>query len=239
MMAPMNFNWHQFVFALVVVFATLNSPASLAAGKSSGKSGGIPTQGRFFVGVSNASPSELNDELTNQGLRTVDFVTRLGAEVLFPIGNVLDIGLRYTKRYISRDELTSNPATNYEATLEQNSVGAIIRLPIIKSTFFWLDVYGLYGGTNTFYKIKTASQDGQLNRQNGESWLATPYSAYGGSVAIGYKNVYVFGEAGLETNKVDNFTRIGTINGNVNKIDLTGSYFTVGLIFDGVGGSSK
>jgi hypothetical protein len=134
------------------------------------------------------------------------------------------------------DEAVPDPSTDYVAKLSQDSVVALIRVPFVKSDFFRVDAFGGVGGSNTTFKIKTASQDGELTRREGNDWLATPYFSYGGSIAVGYKRVFLAVEAGVETNKVDGFKRKGTINDNVQTIDLGGGYFLVGLVFDGVPG---
>ena len=61
----------------------------------------------------------------------------------------------------------------------------------------------------------------------------------GGSVAFGYQGFFLVFEGGLETNKVKSLTRTGTVSNNVDTIDLSGTYASIGLMFDGVTARSK
>lgn len=38
-------------------------------------------------------------------------------------------------------------------------------------------------------------------------------------------------------NKVDQYETSGTVTGNIKETDLSGSYFTIGLMLDGIPGS--
>jgi hypothetical protein len=199
----------------------------------------IPLNARFFIGSTLVDPQNLNTELTAQSLKNIDSITAMGVEATHSIFSHLDWGFRYTKRTLLVKELVDNPATDYQGELNQDSVMLLLRVPFFKSDIFRADFFGGVGGSNTKFKIKTASQDGELTRAKSGDWFATPYTSFGGSVAVGYKKFYFVVEGGVESNKVDKLERTGTVNTNVNTIDLSGSYITVGLLFDGLSGTRK
>jgi len=194
----------------------------------------IPVQARLFAGTTKADPQDLNTELGVQGLKEVDSIAQYGVELSYPLLKFFDVGLRYSKRYVQRDELTSMPLTDYKAQIDQDSALLIARIPFLKTNFIRVDAFAGFGGSNTTLTMKTATQDGELSRKDTSGWFASHYASYGGSMAFGYKQIYLVVEGGLETNKVSGLKRTGTINSSVNEIDLSGSYVTVGLLFDGV-----
>lgn len=198
----------------------------------------VPVQGRVFIGSTVVDPVIVNAELNTQGLKEVDSMPQVGVEILYPVLKYVDVGLRYTKRNISRDELVSVSSTEFESQIDQDSALAVVRVPFFKTDILRIDVFAGFGGTNTTYKIKTATQDGELTRKDTNAWFASPYSSYGGSVAIGYNKFYFVVEGGVESNEVNGFKSTGTVN-SLNTIDLSGTYFTVGLMFDGIAASSK
>ncbi len=199
----------------------------------------FPVQARLFAGNSAADPKDLNDELTAQSLDQMKKITFFGAEATYVAARYLNVGFRYTKRMVDVDEVGSGIGTDYSARLDQDSVMAIARLPVIRTKFFFIDAFGGVGGTNTTFKIKSATQDGELSKREANDWFARPVLAYGGSFGLGYDKFFIAGEVGMENNKVDGFKRSGTVNNNVEVIDLTGSYFMISLIFNGVPASRK
>lgn len=199
----------------------------------------FPVQARLFAGAVQADPKDVNTELEAQSLRTIDSVLQYGFEATYPVAKALSIGLRYNRRNLVRDEDDSSPVTDYQAELDQNSVSAIARIPLLKTNIVRFDIFGGVGGSNTTLKIKTATQDGEISRKEGGDWFATPITSYGGSLAIGYKKFYFVIEGGMESNKVGGLKRTGTVNTNIESIDLSGYYFTFGLLFDGMTASKK
>lgn len=189
-------------------------------------------QARLFIGSTKFESAELNTELTAQGLKNMDMINQYGVEITFPIMNYLNLGLRYTKHNMLQDELTSNSTTNFEAQIDQDGMMGIARVPFFKNDIVHVDAFAGVGGNDTTYKIKTATQDGELSKKN--SFFGSPSCAFGSSVAIGYKQYFFILEVGYESNKVDGFSRTGNINGNVNAIDMSGSYLTIGFMFDGI-----
>ncbi len=195
----------------------------------------IPVQARFFAGMTNADPKNVNETLEAQGLKKFQGITQLGFEATYPILNYLNVGVRYTKRLADVDETSGT--NGYTAKIDQDSVLLVARVPFVKTDIVRLDAFAGFGGSNTTLKVKTATQDGDFTKRASGDWLATPYTAVGGSVAIGYKQFYFYVEGGMETNKVDGFKTSGITSSNINTLDLSGGYFTVGLMFDGLSGT--
>lgn len=185
-------------------------------------------EGRLFLGTTQVSPSELNTELTAQGIKTVDLNTQFGVEITFPTFRYLNLGLRYTHHMISRDEATSSTGTDDKADLNQDGLMGIARVPLIRSDFMHFDVFVGAGANKSTYTEKSATQDGKLEKS------VSPLLAAGSSLALGYKKYFLFFEGGYESNKLESMTRSGNLDSNVNTIDLSGSYVMAGLMFYGI-----
>lgn len=197
-------------------------------------------QGRVFVGSTSTNKLDnLNTALTSEGLKKIDRTLNYGVEVTFPTFRFLEPGMRFTRRTFSADENPSNALTSYEADGAQNSILFLARIPFIRSSFFRFDVFGGVGGNNTTLKMKTTVSDGELSRKAVGDWFATPYYAAGSSVGFGFKNILLYVEGGYESNKVNNLQKSGTIHSNISSLDLSGSYFMIGIMFDGVKGYKK
>lgn len=185
-------------------------------------------QGRLFLGSVKASPSDLNTELTAQGIDVVDLNNQFGVEITFPTLQYLHLGLRYTHHMISQDEVVSTPNVDYKADLVQDGLMGVARVPLIKSDVVRFDLFAGAGVNRSSYTLKTASQDGKLEKDASLVW------ATGVSLALGYKQYFLVFEGGYENNKLDDMNRSGNLNSNVNTIDLSGSYILVALMFDGI-----
>ena len=194
----------------------------------------IPLQGRLFGGSVAIDPKDVNEEMEAQSLKKFNLLLQYGFEVSYPLVRFFNIGLRLTKRNISRDENPAVEATDYRAEIHQESLQLIGRIPFLNTTFLRMDAFAGFGGTNTIMKIRTASQYGEISRKNGSNGFASTMSSFGGSVAVGYKQVYFLVEGGVETNSASKLKRTGTVNNNIEAIDLSGSFFTIGVLFDGI-----
>ncbi|WP_413587095.1 hypothetical protein [Bdellovibrio sp. HCB274] len=183
-------------------------------------------QGRLFLGSAQVNPTELNTELTAQGIKNVDLNNQFGIEITFPTFEYLQLGLRYSHHLISQD--ASSSANDYKATLSQDGLMGVARVPLVKSDVVRFDLFAGIGANKSTYTIKSAAQDGKLEKE------VSPWAAAGASVAVGYKKFFLFVEGGYESNKLDDMTSSGTINNNVKSMDLSGSYVLLGLMFDGI-----
>ena len=199
----------------------------------------FPAQARLFIGSTNVNPTNLNQEMTAQGLKEFTTAGKLGVEITYPLKSWVNVGMRYNMRNFFQDETNSTDVTNFEGSIKQDEVILLARLPVYKSEYVKVDVFAGVGGSNTTFKLRTLTQDGELSRKEANDWFAAVTSAAGVSAAVGYQNYFFVIEAGIESNKVDSFKRTGTINNNIQNIDLSGSYVTVGVLFDGIKATSK
>jgi hypothetical protein len=184
-------------------------------------------QGRLFFGAAKADPKDVNTELTAQGIKNIDTSNQYGIEITFPIFQYLQLGLRYSHHYISEGEVTST-ANDYRAEITQDGMLGMARVPFLKTDIVHADVFAGVGANSSTYSEKAAGQDGKLSNS------ANPYYLAGASLALGFKQYFVFFEGGFESNKVGSLKSSGTINNGISSIDLSGSYFMVGLMFDGI-----
>lgn len=212
-----------FFKTMILSFLLILTTAKTLAAEKNG-------QARLFFGSTQVKPSGLNTELTAQGIKNVDLNNQAGVEITFPTTDRLNLGLRYTKRLISQDD--SVAATDYMAEINQDVAALVARYVFLKTDIVRLDAVVGVGGSNTSYTLKTATQDGGLSKTG--SPFATLYSTAGVSMAIGKGKFYFVLEGGMDSQKAESLERTGTINNNVTEIDLSGAYFNIGLMFDGI-----
>jgi len=212
------------IFSLIFLYALfLFSPA-----QASERYG----QARLFLGSTVVSPGELNASLDAQGMKSVNLNNQFGLEINFPLGDNFHYGLRYSRRIVSQDEANSNPSTDYKTDMTQDVAAGVLRFSFLKTEHLLFDAVVGVGGSNTDTKIKTASQDGELQK-SGQPF-GTLYSMAGLSFGVGKGKYFFVMEAGYEQQKVDGFNRTGTIDSSIQSMNLSGEYFTIGFIFDGI-----
>lgn len=192
--------------------------------------GEFMAQGRIFGGNTTAAPTELNNEMTAQGLKTYGTLGKIGAEITYTAFKSVEVGFSYTKRGVLVEENPENPATAYDANLSQDIFMGVARVPFLKNKNFRMDIFAGVGGANTKLTVRTATQNGELS--NGSS--ATVVYSYGASIGFGINGIYLYAEGGFDNNLVKDLTRTGTINNNVQEMNLSGPYISLGLLFDGV-----
>ena len=197
----------------------------------------VPVKARLYVGATSVNPTSLNDVIQTQGMAKMDSVTHYGVDITYPVLPFLDLGVRYTKHLGDKQEDPSNSATDYYTKIDQDSVALVARVPLLKTDILRADIFGGFGGSNTTVKLKNSAQDGELTKKADSGWFATPYSVAGASVGIGWKHFFVFFEGGIESNKVDGFSRTGTTSSNITNLDLSGGYFSLGIFMDGIPGT--
>ncbi|XGC81996.1 hypothetical protein ACES2L_05800 [Bdellovibrio bacteriovorus] len=197
----------------------------------------IPVQARLFFGNSTVDPQQLNTAVEAQGLKKFESVMQYGVEITYPVIKYLDIGVRYTKHSQTNNEEPDNILTEHSAKIDQDGILLMGRVPLVREGIFRVDAFAGFGGTNTTATIKSATQDGEYTRKEAEGWFSTPYAAYGVSAGVGFKQVYLMFEGGMEVNKVSGFTRAGSVNASMDEVDLSGSYFTIGILLDGIPGT--
>ncbi|WP_148278753.1 hypothetical protein [Bdellovibrio bacteriovorus] len=197
----------------------------------------IPVQARLFAGMTPVAPGPLNDNLVTQNMKKIEGVTQLGVEITYPVMKYLDVGARYAKKLADSEENPADPNTDYTAKLDQDAFLLMARVPFVRTDIYRIDGFAGVGGTNTKVTMKSAAQNGDYSKSVGDNWYASPYAAAGISLALGYKRFYFVFEGGIEHNKIEDLKRSGTVSSSVDSLDLSGSYFTVGLMFDGIPGT--
>lgn len=206
---------------LAFVFLFLLSPVSRAEQ--------FPAKGRLLIGSISGNPSELNTEMTTQGINKFETITKAGVDITYAATSFMDLGLRY-EHVMQKNLEATQTNSNFNANLTQDAVMGVARFPLMKSEFTRFDVFGAAGVGNTNFSILNASQDGQLTTNGYKTFCGE----VGASVGIGYKNVFFLIEGGYESNKVGSLETANNINGNVKSIDMSGSYLMIGLMFDGI-----
>lgn len=214
--------------SIVLISACVFCPEFASAEKIT-----FPAQVRLFVGTTSATPTDVNTELNSDGLNKMSHITKYGFEIGYPLLKFFNIGLRYTLRHDLEDEIHST-SNHYFGQIDQNEVMLIGRIPLLKTNLLRLDAFGGFGGTNTTFKLKTLGQDGELSKKDPGAWFASASASYGASLSIGWKHFYLVFESGFESNRVKGGFKADGVTTNINSIDLSGGYFTVGVLIDGM-----
>ncbi|MCM2321827.1 MAG: hypothetical protein NDJ90_01035 [Oligoflexia bacterium] len=221
--------------SLVLVFSLL---ILTFAGSALADLKSFPAQGRLFVGNTVVRPTELNREMTAQGLDTFNGLTSFGVEITYPALRFLDLGMRYTRR-LGMEYVSGGNSTLHYGAIGQNAILLLARVPFLRTSVFKFDIFAGAGGTNTTLEMKTPSLDGKLSKVGPAEWFAAPTWSYGASAGLGYKKFYFFVEGGFERNVITKMASSGTMTGNVGTLDLSGRYVMLGLLFDGISASRK
>ena len=198
----------------------------------------FPAQGRLFIGSTEADLTQINSNLKSDGMDTFVSSGQYGLEITYPWKS-LNLGVRYHKTDQVVYESPNNSATDFQGELIQDEVLLLARVPVYKQGLLYADVFAGVGGTNTSYKLHTATQNGELTKNGPSDWFASPMAAAGVSAGVGYNNIYFFIEAGYEYNKVSSLSRTGTISNSIQDLDLSGHYVLLGLMLDGIKATTK
>ncbi len=190
----------------------------------------FPAKGRVFLGGASTNPTELNTEMAAQNIKDYKNLIKYGADITYSLSSYLDVGLRYERIGQRNLEVTETAGQSFYSELLQDAVMGVARVPLLKSGFARADFFGAIGASSTTLTLKNATQDGKLTKAN----YSSPVAELGASIGFGYKNVFLYVEGGYSMNQVSSLDREGVIGSNVDKIDLSGSYVVIGLLFDGI-----
>lgn len=72
-------------------------------------------------------------------------IGRFGAEIVFPVAKLLEIGMGYSRRGITREEADESLMTDYSVDLAQDVGTLVARLPFFKTALIRADVFGAFG----------------------------------------------------------------------------------------------
>jgi hypothetical protein len=186
---------------------------------------------RLLVGNESISPSQLNTYAENQGLKTYNGIGLYGVEATKTLGSILELGVRGVWKYNKVKETASpsaNPQNPYYSSIQQSEVELVARFDLLTTPIVRLDVFGGAGPANTSVDVRTAAGEGNFSKTT--SYMASA----GGSVGIGWGNIYFTVEVGNEWNKVSDLTRKNFTPTSIDQIDLSGPYVLVGLTFNGL-----
>lgn len=190
-----------------------------------------PTQLRLFVGEQNASPTDVNTVLTSGGLKNYKDITTYGVEATYAIIPHVNLGARGEGKWqkvLETAATSANPSNPYYSSVQQTAAMAVLRVDVVTTSAVMLDVFGAAGTAKTSMDIRTASGDGNYSSSN--SFI----SSAGASLAIGWDSIFFLVEVGHEWNKIGGLSKNGVTSSSINSIDLSGSYATIGLLFNGL-----
>ena len=216
----------------VAIMAFFFSSIAFGATKGSGKGGSGPTL-RLIAGAASPSPAEVNKSFESQGLEKVSSSLLLGGELGFAFDRV-ELGMRYLSNQVRRAEKPDVPNVEYVGSIKQDLLLAMVHVPVVKGDYARFDLFGGFGGVGSQLKVKSSSQKGELKRSLLESAAWTG----GASLSLGYKSFFISFEGGYLGNKSRDFSRSGTINQDIQTLEMSGGYAAVSLLFfgGGVGG---
>ncbi|WP_409478686.1 hypothetical protein [Pseudobdellovibrio sp. HCB154] len=119
------------------------------------------------------------------------------------------------------------PATEY-LSVQQYSAGLTGRVMLVNKENFFFDVFGELGLSNNTVELRTTMGNAKWDKNSHF------YQRAGASTGFGGSSFKMFVEGGYENFKLDNLKHEGAIGQNINEIDLSGPYVSVGLIISGL-----
>lgn len=189
----------------------------------------VINQLRLFYGQNFINPTQVNEAADAASLNQLKKFDHYGIEAARDISPKFNLGLRLGLRTTRGTPKDSSEGNEYFLYMNQVSLTALLNFSIVKTDKFRFDAFTGFGMGSTTFGIKSSGQDGKLS--NGESG---PIGQIGVSMAFGQKVVFFKIEGGYEYNKVGSMTKTGTITNNITELDLSGSYFNVGILVDGL-----
>lgn len=193
---------------------------------------GPPGQLRLFIGTLSSSPKQVNSELEAQGIGTFGSLSTFGIEGTYQVFPRVNFGVRGEGKWQKVKELASPPvdALNpYYSSVQQSAALLVLRVDVVRTPVFRFDIFGGAGTAATKMDLRTAAGDSSYSRT-----MSSMISEAGASLGVGWSNIYFVIEGGLEWNKVNSLSKTGASSTAVTEIDLSGSFVTVGVLFNGL-----
>lgn len=174
------------------------------------------------------TPTSLNNLSAPDGVSGLDTLRSLGLEIDGQ-WKWLKIGAKFTYMNSSSEPPNSPfPPLAYQSTRQFNA-GIVGRLPLADKDSLLFDVFAEIGASDTTLDVQTiGSGRGSLDKDQNF------YQRAGASVGIGSKDLKLYIEAGQEFNKLDGLKATGTLVSGISTVDLSGPYYSIGLIISGV-----
>jgi hypothetical protein len=182
----------------------------------------------MYIGVLDADPKLMNDQLSSFGLKKFSSIPFAGADIAWPVGNYFTFGIRYVVGNQTRDESPPNFVQSYQAKIDNKAYAVTSRVAFLQKKWIRADVLAGVGLSSTNVEVTSATTTG--------SWSLTsnfPYYVGGASLALGYDHYFLVVEGGYVSNKITDPLATGTGFPKIDNIDLSGTYMTVGLLYTG------
>ncbi len=188
---------------------------------------------RVFSASTNVNPTDLNDEMALNNIKDFKSVTKFGLDLTAELNRFMDVGLRYERTGQRSLEIVPTAGQNFQATLIQESLLGVARTTFLKTDVFRGDAFVGAGAASTKFALASATQDGRLSSNGYNSIVGKA----GASIGIGLLEVFLFLEGGYDYNVVNgDLEREENMNNHISKLDLSGTYISGGLLFEGVTG---
>lgn len=175
-----------------------------------------------------SAPTALNNLTASDNVPALDTLRSLGLEIDGQ-WKWLKIGAKFTYMNSSSEPPNSPfPPLAYQSTRQFNA-GVVGRLPIVNKDSLLFDVFAEIGASDTTFDVQTTgSGRGTLDKDQNF------YQRAGASVGAGTKDLKLYVEVGQEFNKLDGLKSSGSVVSGVSSVDLSGPYYSIGLIISGV-----
>lgn len=189
----------------------------------------VINQLRFFYGQSSVDAKEVNTVTEAAGLKNFSKLDHFGFEASRDVAKFFNLGLRFSVATSRSKMADSSASSEYDSNLGQVILMPMLNFPFVNTEKFKLDIFAGVGLANTTLKLKTSDQNGTYSSNQ-----SSPSAVAGLSFAVGHKYVFLKVEGGYQYSKPSGFTKNGTLTGSIDTIDLSGSYFNVGIYIDGL-----
>lgn len=189
-------------------------------------------QGRAFYSQMSPDPVAMKSEMQAKGVSDFGIYQRLGADFTYPVSEYIDLGARI-ENITSTGTQYSHTQRTYGSKLEMNTLQALLRVPVLKTSFFRFDVFGTYGIAAAEVELATATSASSVSGRSYTTGAESRTTTYGASVGVGYNGWYLYAEAGRSVNLLGSLEHTGSLSTSFRELDLSADYIAVGFIHDG------
>lgn len=185
---------------------------------------------RLFHTTNNltTAPTALNNLTAPDNVPALDTLQSLGIEI---DGQYKWIKFGVKFGYTNSSAQPPNapfPAPAY-LSVSQLTAGVLTRIPIITQPAFLLDAFAELGAADTTFNAQTVSS-GKATIEKDKNF----YQRAGASVGVGTSAIKLYAEVGQEWNNLKDLSSSGTLVTNIPSVDLSGTYYAIGLIISDV-----
>lgn len=173
-------------------------------------------------------PTALNNLTAADNVQKLDTSNGIGLEADAKY-KAFKVGTRFKYVLMSKEPIGAAVGGPSALTISQYTVGLLGRYPIVDNDLLTFDVVAELGMANTSFDVKTIASGNGTFKKDG-SFFQRAGAAFG----VGWPSAKFYFEVGQEWNKLDDMSFTGTIANNINSVDLSGPYFSIGLIISGM-----